>query len=86
MEQFGKKLNNYIYLLILAALAVIFFFIYSYLIYGNYSLKFSWPDETANYFFIENYIHNSSFSVSEPLNDIADKNATFGSKNNFINL
>ncbi|MBN1326211.1 glycosyltransferase family 39 protein [Candidatus Falkowbacteria bacterium] len=72
MEDLKKKLNNYVFYLILAALAVIFFFIYSYLIYGNYSMKFSWPDETANYFFIKNYIQNTTFSAPEPLNTIAD--------------
>ncbi|MDD5341299.1 MAG: hypothetical protein PHC97_02570 [Patescibacteria group bacterium] len=59
--------------LILAALAVIFFFVYSFLIYNNLSAKFTWPDETANYFFIKNYIQTSNLSVSEPLNLIADE-------------
>lgn len=72
METLKKKMHNYMFYLILAALAVIFFFIYSFLIYGNYSLRFTWPDETANYFFIKNYIQTSSFTVAEPLNDIAD--------------
>lgn len=58
-------------IVILSALAVIFFFIYSFLLFGNSGHHFTWPDETANYFFIKNYTANSSFSVDEPLNKIA---------------
>ncbi|MCX6745869.1 MAG: hypothetical protein NTX00_02495 [Candidatus Parcubacteria bacterium] len=58
--------------LILVILGIIFFFIYSFLIFGNSASKFTWPDETANYFFIKNYIGHSNFSVAEPLNQIAD--------------
>ena len=55
---------------ILVILGIIFFFIYSFLIFGNSLAKFTWPDETANYFFIKNYIEHSNFSVPEPLNEI----------------
>ncbi|HDQ22807.1 MAG TPA: hypothetical protein ENN28_02410 [Candidatus Uhrbacteria bacterium] len=58
-------------IIILSILAVIFFFIYSFLIFGNSAAKFTWPDETANYFFIQNYIEHSTFKASEPLNNIA---------------
>ena len=57
--------------LILVIIGIIFFFIYSFLIFGNSASKFTWPDETANYFFIKNYIGHSNFSVAEPLNQIA---------------
>jgi hypothetical protein len=57
---------------ILVFLGIIFFFIYSFLIFGNSASKFTWPDETANYFFIKNYIEHSNFSVAEPLNEIAN--------------
>ncbi len=57
--------------LTLIILAIIFFFIYSILIYGNNLSKFTWPDETANYFFINNYIEHSNFSAPEPINEIA---------------
>jgi len=57
---------------ILVVLGIIFFFIYSFLIFGNSLSKFTWPDETANYFFIKNYAEKGSFSVAEPLNAIAD--------------
>ncbi len=55
---------------ILLVLGVIFFFIYSYLNFGNSLSRFTWPDETANYFFIGNYITNNSFSFYEPLNEV----------------
>jgi len=55
---------------ILCTIGIIFFFIYSFLIFGNSLAKFTWPDETANYFFIKNYIEHSNFSVVEPLNEI----------------
>jgi hypothetical protein len=58
-------------ILIVALLAVIFFFIYSFLNFSNPTPHFTWPDETANYFFINNFIHYSSFSVPEPLNSMA---------------
>ncbi len=58
-------------IVILAILAVIFFFIYSFLIFGNSGHHYTWPDETANYFFINNYIEHTSLSVAEPLNKIA---------------
>jgi len=70
---------------ILAILGIIFFFIYSFLIFGNSASKFTWPDETANYFFINNYISHSNFSVAEPLNQIADnlvKSRSFNVYNN----
>ncbi|MCX6744220.1 MAG: hypothetical protein NTX82_01715 [Candidatus Parcubacteria bacterium] len=57
--------------MILVILGIMFFFIYSFLIFGNSGHHFTWPDETANYFFINNYIEHSSFSVAEPLNKIA---------------
>jgi len=55
---------------ILVILGIIFFIIYSFLIFGNSLSKFTWPDETANYFFIKNYIEHSNSSVPEPLNEI----------------
>lgn len=58
-------------IVILSVLAMIFFFIYSFLIFGNQDKIFTWPDETANYFFISNFIEHSNFSVAEPLNEIA---------------
>jgi len=58
-------------IVILSLLAVIFFFIYSFLNFSSPSQHFTWPDETANYFFINNFIQHSSFSVPEPLNAIA---------------
>ncbi len=57
--------------IVLVILGIIFFFIYSFLIFGNTGNHFTWPDETANYFFIKNYIEHSNFSVAEPLNEIA---------------
>jgi len=66
-----QKLKNN-HFVILSIIAIIFFFIYSFLIFGNSAPKFTWPDETANYFFIKNYIAHSTFSVAEPLNQIAD--------------
>lgn len=57
-------------IVILSALAVIFFFIYSFLNFGNYT-HFTWPDETANYFFVNNYIKNSNFSITDQLDEIA---------------
>ncbi|MFA5187890.1 MAG: glycosyltransferase family 39 protein [Patescibacteria group bacterium] len=63
-----KLKNNQI--VILGIIAIIFFFIYSFLIFGNSASKFTWPDETANYFFIKNYIQHSNFSVAEPLNEV----------------
>jgi len=65
------KISDY-RLLILVVLGIIFFFIYSFLIFGNSVARFTWPDETANYFFIKNYIEHSNFSVAEPLNEIAN--------------
>ncbi|MFC1598738.1 ArnT family glycosyltransferase [Patescibacteria group bacterium] len=65
------KNNSRFQLVILLILAVIFFFIYSYLIFSNDLNKFTWPDETANYFFITNYINQSSFSAPETVNEIA---------------
>src|SRR4030043_212187 len=59
-------------LLILAILGIIFFFFFSFLILGNSADRFTWPDETANYFFIKNYIEHSNFSVAEPLNEIGN--------------
>lgn len=58
-------------IVILVVLAILFFFVYSFLIFGNSGHHFTWPDETANYFFINNFIEHSSFSVAEPLNQIA---------------
>ncbi|MBD3360087.1 MAG: hypothetical protein GF365_05285 [Candidatus Buchananbacteria bacterium] len=55
---------------VLIILGVIFFFVYSFLIFDNELTRFTWPDETANYFFITNYIDNSNFSFYEPLNEI----------------
>lgn len=69
---FSLKNNKKIHLIILGVLAVFFFFIYSFLIFGNELYRFTWPDETANYFFITNYIESGSFSAHEPLNKIAD--------------
>src|SRR4030042_888749 len=57
--------------MILVILGIIFFFIYSFLNFSNLGNHFTWPDETANYFFINNFIQHSSFSVPEPLNAIA---------------
>ena len=58
-------------LVILLVLAIIFFFIYSFLVYDNPLSRFTWPDETANYFFISNFVSESDFRFAEPLNQIA---------------
>ncbi len=67
----GIQKNTHKQFAILIFLGIFFFFIYSFLNFGNPLAKFTWPDETANYFFIKNYIENSDFSVAEPLNEIA---------------
>jgi len=59
-------------LLVLIILGIIFFFVYSFLIFDNSPVKFTWPDETANYYFINNYINDSSFKSAVPANDIAE--------------
>ncbi len=64
------KNNPKSYLKILIILGVIFFFIYSFLNFGNSLSRFTWPDETANNFFISNFIENSSIRSAEPLNEI----------------
>jgi hypothetical protein len=56
---------------ILLLLGLIFFGVYSFLAVNRGTPKFTWPDETANYFFIKNYISHGNFSVAEPLNKIA---------------
>jgi len=64
----NKKNKKFLYLLILG---IIFFFIYSFLICDNSLHKFTWPDETANYFFISNFINNNTFTATESLNELA---------------
>lgn len=66
-----KYIKSNKYWLIILGLGLIFAFIYSYLALANNGPRFTWPDETANYFFIENYIAHNSFSVAEPLNQLA---------------
>jgi len=68
---FNLKNNQQKQFLLLIILGIIFFFIYSFLIFDNSSSRFTWPDETANHFFINNYIENSNFTAAEPLNEIA---------------
>ncbi len=70
IRKLGLKIKDFRFC-ILIFLGIIFFFIYSFLIFGNWGNHFTWPDETANYFFINNYIEHSNFSVPEPLNEIA---------------
>src|SRR3989344_8000573 len=61
---------------ILIILAIIFGGIYFWLVTpvvtdANLSLRFDWPDEAANYFWIKNYAQTGQFAVFEPLNDLA---------------
>jgi hypothetical protein len=55
---------------ILSILAVLFFFIYSFLILSA-PLKFNSPDENANYFFIKLFAERGELKYYEPLNLIA---------------
>lgn len=68
---FNLKNNSKTQFRVLIILGIIFFIVYSFLIFGNDLFRFTWPDEVANYFFIKNYITSSSFSSPEPLNEIA---------------
>ncbi|OGY49236.1 MAG: hypothetical protein A3D39_02995 [Candidatus Buchananbacteria bacterium RIFCSPHIGHO2_02_FULL_39_17] len=61
---------------ILIILAIIFGGIYFWLVTpvvtdANLSLRFDWPDEAANYFWIKNYAQTGQFAVFEPLNLVA---------------
>ncbi|MCX6740465.1 MAG: hypothetical protein NTZ49_04530 [Candidatus Parcubacteria bacterium] len=38
------------------------------MIFSNPGSHFTWPDETANYFFIKNFVSQSNFSFAEPIN------------------
>lgn len=51
----------------LAILAVVFFFVYSWLAFST-PLIFNSPDETANYFFAKNFAQTGELRVFEPLN------------------
>lgn len=56
---------------IIIVLGIIFFFIYSFLVF-NHQGRFNSPDETANYFFINNFNEQNDFTFYEPLNEITD--------------
>ena len=66
-----KFISQKKHILILALLAIFFFFIYSYLSFSSPE-KFNSPDEAANYFFTKRFVETSSFTYQEPLNEQAD--------------
>jgi len=59
---------------ILILLIAVFFFVYSSFYLGTAvaSSKFNSPDETANFFFIRNYVESGTLKVFEPLNFLAE--------------
>lgn len=71
----GKGKKN----VILIVLAVVFFFIYSYPYFflrpeaqGSEMWIFNTPDETANYFFIDQFSQSGNLTQDEPLNNLSD--------------
>jgi hypothetical protein len=54
----------------MAAMGILFF-VYSYLLIGNYPPRFSWPDEMATYFFLNHFADTGTFAYYEPLNELA---------------
>lgn len=65
------------HLIIIIAVASGFFFVYSYLSFFYYSqnavgqLVFNAPDETANYYFAENFAEHGQFKFNDALNAVA---------------
>src|SRR3989344_2649162 len=63
-------------IIILIILAVIFGGVYFWLVapvktQADLTLRFDWPDETANYFWIKNFVEGKGLAVFEPLNLVA---------------
>jgi len=83
-----NKLNKPIFVLLV--IAVIFGAVYFWLVTPintgqNIGHRFDWPDEVANYFFIENLAKTGELYVSEPLNSVAKNQVhprSFNVKNN----
>lgn len=69
LKKLFKKLYKNKELLILSLLAVVFFFIYSYLPLST-SSKFISPDATANYFFARLYAEKTQLGYTESYNDL----------------
>lgn len=51
---------------ILAGLGILLFLLYSYLLWGKGLPLYSWPDEMANAFFIEQFASTTSLRVEQP--------------------
>lgn len=52
---------------IIIALAAVFFLLYSALAVSNRDHRYTWPDEMANYHFIQSFVNTGSFRITEPL-------------------
>jgi len=60
-------------IMLLLILSVGFFFVYSFLASGNVApVRFTWPDEMANHYFISSFVNNNSLVVPEALNTTAN--------------
>ncbi len=55
--------------IILSVLAIVFFFVYSYLSLTT-PLLFNSPDETANFVFIKQWVETGQLKIGEPLNQL----------------
>lgn len=66
-----KFLKKYSFILTVVAVAVFFFFVYSWL-FINSGVGFTSPDETANHFFATRFADTTELSFTEPLNDTID--------------
>jgi hypothetical protein len=62
-------LKNNQNIIILAVLAVVFFFVYSWLFWGS-PAKFTSPDETANYYFTKLFAEKNQLRFSDSLNQV----------------
>ncbi len=56
---------------ILAGLGILLFLLYSYLLWGKVLPLYSWPDEMANAFFIEQFANTTSLRVEQPYDAFA---------------
>jgi len=64
-------LKRHKYFIILALIGLIFLLVYCWL-FINIEPKFTSPDETANFYFINLFIEEGQLRFHEPLNEIAD--------------
>ncbi len=71
--QFFKKNWPIITVILIACLFFIVTAGFNYLVHQEDYVKWSSPDETANYFFIKNYTSNQTLAVFEPANLIAEE-------------